>query len=330
MRRMRLDEDQTVLVISSMAHMAGFGMLFLASLFNGATVVVVPQIEPLRVLQAFARHRCTYTLGLPVMFHALALAQGARPQDVSSSRFFFCGGDSVSPALQEAFQRVMGRSVYGAYGGTEAVPLTCNLPGRARAGSIGQAAEGVSIRLLDFEGCDVGPGEVGEICTQSPVRMTGYWRDPKATAAAIRDGWLHTGDLARRDAEGFYWLAGRTKEVIIRGGSNISPQEVEAVLHEHPAVREAVVIGRPDAVWGETVVAYVVPQAGAGLTEAALLEFARPRIAAYKIPQHILFLEALPKSATGKLNRRALRETQRARANAEAVAGPGVARDVGL
>jgi long-chain acyl-CoA synthetase len=136
--------------------------------------------------------------------------------------------------------------------------------------------------------------------------------DSEATAKAIRDGWFHTGDLARRDAEGYYWFAGRTKQIIIRGGSNISPQEVESVLLEHPLIREAAAIGRPDRVWGEIVVAYVVLQAGQSLTDAELIAFARTRMAAYKTPEHVVFMEALPKTPTGKLDRRSLCEAEHA------------------
>jgi len=310
MRGLELDENQITVVASSMAHILGFGMVFLAGLLNGATVVLLPRIDPQSVLQAFAQHRCTHMIGLPTFFHAVAQAQSATPHDVSSGRYFFCGGDSVSPALQEAFERAMGRSVCEAYGSTEAAPLTHNRIGRARVGSIGQTTEGARIRLLDSAGSEVAPGEVGEICIQSPVLMTGYWKDPEATAAAVREGWFHTGDLARCDAEGYYWFAGRAKQIIIRGGSNISPQEVESVLQEHPSVREAAVIGRPNAVWGEIVVAYVVLQNGQSLTEAELIKFASERIAAYKTPEHVIFRDALPKTATGKLDRRALREAE--------------------
>lgn len=307
-----LDENQVTVVTSSMAHILGFAMVFLAGLLNGATVVLLPQIDPQAVLRAFERHRCTYMCGLPTFFHAVAQTQSATPHDVSSGRHFLCGGDSVSPALQEAFARAMSRGVCEAYGSTEAVPLTHNRTGHARVGSIGQATNGVRIRLLDSADRDVAPGEVGEICIQSAALMTGYWNDPKATAAAIRDGWFHTGDLARCDADGFYWFAGRAKQIIIRGGSNISPQEVEAVLVEHPMVREAAVIGRPDAAWGEIVVAYVTLKNGHGLTEAELIDFARARMAAYKTPEQIVFRDTLPKTATGKLDRRALREAERA------------------
>ncbi len=317
MRGLGLDENQVTVATSSMAHILSFGMVYLAGLLNGATVVLLPSIDPEAVLRAFEQHRCTHMCGLPTFFHAVAQAQSANPRDVSSGRHFYCGGDSVSPALQEAFERAMGRSVCEAYGSTEAVPLTANRYGRARVGSIGQATEGTRIRLLDGAGRDVAPGEAGEVCIQSPVLMTGYWKDPEATAAAIRDGWFHTGDLARRDAEGYYWFAGRAKQIIIRGGSNISPQEVESVLQEHPSVREAVVIGRPDAVWGEIVVAYVALQEGRSLTEAELIKFAGTRMAAYKTPEHVVFRDALPKTATGKLDRRALREAERAQAELE-------------
>jgi long-chain acyl-CoA synthetase len=144
--------------------------------------------------------------------------------------------------------------------------------------------------------------------------MMGYWKDPEASAEAIRDGWYHTGDLARCDSDGYYWFAGRVKQIIIRGGSNISPQEVEAVIGEHPAVREAAVIGRPDPTWGEIVVAYVTLKDGQSMTEKELIEFARARIAAYKTPEHIIFKDSLPKNATGKMDRRALREAERAQA----------------
>ncbi len=311
MREMELNENQITVMTSSMAHILGFAMIFLGSLMNGATVVLLPQISSEAVLQAFARHRCTYMGGLPTFFHAVAQAQHATPHDVSSGRHFFCGGDSVSPALQEAFEHAMGRSVFEAYGSTEAVPLTSNGYGRARVGSIGQATDGARIRLLDNADRDVAVGDVGEICIQSPMLMTGYWNDPEATAAVVRDGWFHTGDLARCDAEGYYWFAGRAKQIIIRGGSNISPQEVEAVLQEHPMVREAAVIGRPDPVWGEIVVAYVALQDGQHLTEAELITFASERMAAYKAPECVVFRDALPKNATGKLDRRALREAEK-------------------
>jgi long-chain acyl-CoA synthetase len=144
--------------------------------------------------------------------------------------------------------------------------------------------------------------------------MPGYWHDPDATANALRNGWFHTGDLATRDADGYYWFAGRKKEIIIRGGSNISPQEVEAVLYQHPAVEEAGVVGRPDPVWGETVIAFVALRSGHTVAEAELIAFARERLADYKLPESIRFQDALPRSPSGKIQRRTLRDAERVRA----------------
>jgi len=165
--------------------------------------------------------------------------------------------------------------------------------------------------VVDADGNDVKLGDVGELIVKSPGRTIGYWNNPEATAETLRDGWLYTGDLVKQDAEGYYWFAGRKKELIVRGGSNISPQEVEAVLYQHPAVAEAGVIGIPDETWGEVVVAYVARKEGVSATGAALLEFAKEQIAAYKVPEKVFFLPSLPKSHVGKIQRRALKEHYR-------------------
>ena len=143
---------------------------------------------------------------------------------------------------------------------------------------------------------------------RSNATMIGYWNDPQTTAKALRKGWFHTGDIARRDSEGYLWFLGRKKEIIVRGGSNVSPQEVEAVLHQHGAVREAGVVGAPDPTWGERVIAFVSRRPGAKVTPKQLIAFAADRLAAYKTPEEIVFLDDLPKSAAGKIQRRALRE----------------------
>jgi long-chain acyl-CoA synthetase len=280
---------------------------------NGATIVITRPFDFTGALKAFERWRVTCAGGLPVIIQGLLSAQIANRHDVSSGRYYFCAGDSVSPTLQNAFQAEFGILCEG-YGTTEVHPICSNKPDQIRVGSIGRACEDVAIRLVDSENRDVKPGEVGEICVQAKHLMTGYWQDPNATAAAMQDGWFHTGDLAHCDAEGYYWFAGRKKKIIIRGGSNISPQEVEAVLYEHTAVSEAAVVGRPDDVWGEVVIAHIVVLQGCVLSEADLIAFAKERIADYKTPEAIVFHSELPKSATGKIQRRALREMQQAAA----------------
>jgi long-chain acyl-CoA synthetase len=310
MRHMRLDQTQVAVVTSSMMHLVGFGMIFLAGLLNGATIVITRPFDFESVLQSYKRWGSTYVLGLPVMFRGLLQAQLAKRHDVASGQFYFCGGDCVPPALQEAFQAALG-PICEVYGATEITPISWNRPGSIRVGSVGQPGDGIEFRLVDAFGSDVKPGEVGEICVRGPHLAIGYWQDPEATAAAFRDGWFHTGDLAARDADGYYWFAGRQKEIIICGGSNISPQEVEAVLYAHPAVYEAAVVGRPDPVCGEMVVAFVVLRPGQTVTEACLIAFARERLADYKTPERIIFQAELPKSPTGKIQRRALREALR-------------------
>jgi long-chain acyl-CoA synthetase len=177
-----------------------------------------------------------------------------------------------------------------------------------RTGSLGTPAEDVRIRVVDLSGHPVPDGQSGDLEVHSPCNFLEYWNDEPATAAALRDGWLLTGDLGWRDAEGYFWFAGRRKEVIIRGGSNISPQEVEEALYRHPAVMEAGVIGMPDPVYNEQVVACVSLREGRTVGETELIEFARAQLADYKLPTRIVFLPALPKGITGKVQRRALKE----------------------
>jgi long-chain acyl-CoA synthetase len=191
---------------------------------------------------------------------------------------------------------------------TEVIPYALNRPGMEnRVGSIGRASVGMELRLVDIRGHDVDPGQPGEVLVRSEAVMAGYWRDPEATAAAIQAGWLHTGDMARADPDGYYWFVGRGKEIIVRGGSNISPLEVESALYSHPAVREAAVVGVPDAGLGEIVRAFVALKDGCAADEADLKAHVGRKIAAYKVPETIIFLNELPKGLTGKVQRRALR-----------------------
>jgi long-chain acyl-CoA synthetase len=227
---------------------------------------------------------------------------------VSSVRIAGAGGDTVPVALQNRFQSLFGIPLFECYGMTESLPITVNPRTAIRQGSTGRASEGVEVRLVDLSGREVPIGEIGEVVVRSPANCLGYWGDPAATANLFSDGWLHTGDLARRDAEGYYWFQGRMKQIIIRAGSNISPQEVEEALYRHPAVLEAGVVGQRDPVLGERVVAFAVLRGGAAATEEELRLFARERLADYKVPERILFFDALPKGLTGKVDRRALKE----------------------
>jgi long-chain acyl-CoA synthetase len=307
MRQTGLTADEIVLSMSSMMHILGSSCVYLAGLMNGATVVLTKPFDFVGTLDAIETWRCTLIYGMPVMYNLLIDAQKAAPRDISSIRLAYGGGDSVSPALQRNCHRSIA-PIVEVYGSTEIVPVSWNRPGEVRVGSIGRPADGVDVRLVDDRGEEVGSGETGEIQVRAAHLMQGYWQDPDATSAAFDNGWFRTGDLGRQDEDGYYWFAGRKKEIIVRGGSNISPQEVEAVLHEHPAVAEVGVVGRPHPVWGETVVAHVVLQPGRSVDEVELISFARDRLAEYKLPENVVFQSDLPKGLTGKVQRSALRE----------------------
>jgi len=223
-------------------------------------------------------------------------------------RLCLVGGDTVPVNMQERFRALFGIPVRELFGMTESVPVTCIPDGAARPGSMGPALGPLDTRVADSEGNALADGQVGELQVQSPANFVGYWADPETTAASFHDGWLRTGDLVRRDAEGFYWFEGRLKQIIVRGGSNISPQEVEEALYHHPGVLEAGVIGMPDPAYGEKVIAFVALREGHTPSEAELRDFVRNRIAEYKIPERIVFLSVLPKGLTGKVQRRDLKD----------------------
>jgi long-chain acyl-CoA synthetase len=302
-----------------MCHQSGF-LQSLVALHAGITLLVVPRFEPERVLQLFSDHQVAASFAHPAMLLALLNHPGASAHDLHSLQHLIAGGDTVTPELHRRCQERFSVTPMQLYGLTESLIALTNpaVEGR-KVGSIGLPGPGLMIRLIDSEGGDVPQGEVGEILLKSQAVMAGYWQAPEATAEVLQDGWLHTGDLARCDEDGYYWFMGRKKEIIIRGGSNISPPEVEGVLCQHPAVHEAGVVGVPDAAWGEVVHAFVALKEGAAASEAELQQFVAERLAAYKVPEVIRFLPELPKGAMGKVHRQVLREWATAPEKQEAI-----------
>ena len=297
------------LVSLPLCHCAGLSVGLLSATEMGGTITILPAFEPGAVLRAIPRYRITFAGGLPVMINALVNYPDAASYDLSSLKSFIAGGDCVPMQLQKRFKDLFGIVVDELCGMTEV--MYCNQPvnlGQRRPGSVGKPFGDVRIRLEDADGNEVPDGEVGEIVVHSGAVTLGYWNDPENTKAALRGGWMHTGDLARRDADGFIWFAGRSKDIIIRGGSNISPGEVEDVLYTHPAVYEAGVVGVPCNELGQRVRAYVALRPGAHATDKDLIAWAAKSIAAYKVPESIEFVAALPKGLTGKVQRKALRD----------------------
>jgi len=308
MSSLGVDETHTLLAVTQMVHIAALSCVLLPGISSSATVVLLPAFDAVHTLDLIERWRCTYLLILPAMLRFVVEEQGRSPRDVSCVRLCLAGGDTVPVTLQERFRALFGVPVREIFGMTESVPITCIREGALRTGSVGPALDLVDTRVADPVGNVVADGRVGELQVQSPSNCVGYWDDSRATAATFDKGWLRTGDLVRRDADGFFWFKGRAKQIIICGGSNISPQEVEEALYHHPGVLEAGVIGMPDPLHGEKVIAFVALRDGFTADEQELRELVRNRIADYKTPERILFLPVLPKGLTGKVQRRALKE----------------------
>jgi len=292
-------------------HTGGFNVLTLPLLHIGASVCVLPTFDATRVLEVIERHRCTIFFGVPTMFQMMLEAPRFATTDFSSVRYFISGGAPCPVPLIEAYQR-RGVSFVQGYGLTEVGPNCFKLgleDAVRKAGSIGFPMMHSAARIIDSGGGDVASNEVGELLLRGGHVCSGYWRNDEATAAALRDGWFHTGDLARRDEEGYYYIAGRAKDMIISGGENIYPAEVEAVLHAHPAVAAAALVGLPDAKWGEVPIAVIIKRDAATVTPAEIIEFCATRLARYKLPKQILFVEEFPLSASGKVLKRTLKES---------------------
>jgi long-chain acyl-CoA synthetase len=308
------DSLQTVLVMTQMAYISAICIGLLPPVVTGGTCVLVPAFDAPLVLDSIERFQCSCTFGLPSMVQLLLEEQARKPRDVRSLRTFMAGGDCVPVSTQERFHALFGIPVREAYGMTETGPSAFNPAHAIRSGSLGKALDGVEVRVVDSDGKDVSDGKIGEIAVRSPANFAGYRDDPAATTEVLRDGWLYSGDLARRDADGYLWFEGRKKEIIVRDGLNISPQEVEEAFYDHPAVLEVAVVGIPDPVGahGERVVAFVSLRRGLVTDDQELRDHARQRLADFKIPEQIFFVNDLPKGITGKIQRRALKEMRSA------------------
>ncbi|MGH2916381.1 MAG: class I adenylate-forming enzyme family protein [Solirubrobacteraceae bacterium] len=270
--------------------------------------VLMRWFEPRRFLELIAEHELSTTAVVPTMLQIL-LGEPLEQHELSSLRWVSCGGAPLAPEVQREFcSRVPSATVRQGYGLTESAALLCTNPSRAlRPLSVGLPVPGTELEIRDGDGRPVAPGEVGEVCARSPGVMQGYWGSPEATAEALRDGWLHTGDLGRLDEDGYLFIVDRKKDLIIRGGFNVYPRDVEDALAEHPDVQMAGVVGRPDTRQGEEVVAYVSARAGAEIDPAALIEWARERIGGYRYPREVHVIDAIPLTPVGKVDRKALR-----------------------
>jgi len=309
-------ETDVFLTVLPMFHAFAATVMFLGPIMLGATIVVEPRFVPDLVLKAVADHRVTLFSGVPTMYAMLAAAPRP-PLDLSSWRLCISGGAALPPPVLEAFEAKYGVPIYEGYGPTECSPvLTVNPPrGVRKIGSVGPAIPEVELGIVDDEDRPQPCGTVGEIVARGPNVMLGYLNRPTETAQALRNGWYHTGDLGRVDEDGYYTIVDRKTDLIIVGGLNVYPREIELVFAQHPAVAESAVIGVPDPLRGEVPQAMVVLREGAEATPQSLLAWCRARLAAYKIPRGLKIVPALPKTVTGKILKSQLR--------AAAQGGPG-------
>ncbi|MEA2843079.1 MAG: long-chain acyl-CoA synthetase, partial [Actinomycetota bacterium] len=283
-----------------------------AVLAVGGKLVLPPRFEPAAALALMAGHRVTVFGGVPTMFVAMLEAAGA-DCDLPALRWCVSGGAPMPAPVMDAFEARFGVCVLEGYGLSEASPVVSfTMPDRPRTpGSIGYPLPGVEMQLLDGDGMVVdGPEIPGEICVRGPGVMKGYWRNPEATAETIVDGWLRTGDVGVVDGCGAYRIIDRKKDMIIRGGFNVYPREVEDVLYRHPAVVQAAVVGVPDARYGEEVKAVVTLSPGAVVSAAEIVAFCRRHLAAYKYPRVVEIRDDMPLGPTGKILKTALRHPE--------------------
>jgi long-chain acyl-CoA synthetase len=311
--------DDVILGVAPLFHITGLVGHIAISLLAGAPLVLMYRFDPALTIETTQATRATFTVGSITVFIALMNAPNADKDALASLTKIYSGGAPIPPSTVTAFQSVFGHYIHNIYGLTEttspshAVPLGTEAPVDETSGalSVGVPVYDTIVRIAGDDGGDLPPGEIGELVTTGPQVVAGYWNKPEETAAALPGGSLHTGDVGYMDEAGWFYIVDRKKDQINVGGYKVWPREVEDTLYEHEAVREAAVVGVPDSYRGETVKAYVSLRPGKTTTEAELIAFTRERMAAYKYPRQIEFLDEIPKTVTGKVLRRELRAREK-------------------
>jgi len=304
--------DDVIMGCLPLFHVFGLTCGLNAAVTSGATLTLLPRFDAGQALGIIERDRVTIFEGVPTMYAAMLHHPASADADVSSLRTCMSGGAAMPVEVLHGFEKQFGCRILEGYGLSETSPVASfNHPDAERKpGSIGTPVTGVEMRVVGADGADLGVGEVGEIAIRGHNVMKGYWGKPDATAAAIPDGWFRTGDLGRMDEDGYFYIVDRKKEMIIRGGYNVYPREVEEVLYEHPAVAEAAVIGIEHDLLGEEVAAAVALKPGAAATPDELRDYVKKRVAAYKYPRYLWLVDGLPKGPTGKILRREVRRPE--------------------
>jgi acyl-CoA synthetase (AMP-forming)/AMP-acid ligase II len=277
----------------------------------GGTSVIMKSFDPIKALECIQKEKVTVICGVPAMWTSIMEVAGVEKADLSSLRFCVSGGASQPVAVMKKIHQTFNVPFTEGYGLSEAIACSSVLNweyAREKAGSIGKSCLHNMIRVINEAGQDIAPGEVGEIIQKSPTVMKGYFHNPEETRETIKNGWLHTGDLATVDEDGFLYIKGRKKDMILSGAENIYPAEVEQVLHYHPKILEAAVIGVPDEKWGEAVRAIVVLKEGQRMTQEEVIDYCKQNLASYKKPRSVIFVDRLPRNPAGKVLKNVLGE----------------------
>ena len=299
--------DDNVLCVLPMYHCFAWTCAVLNPLLCGASITILDAFAPKETLAAIKEYDVTVMYGVPPMYNLLSRL--GEKQDMAGVKLFISGGASLPEQVARQFQEKYGKTVTEGYGLSEASPVvTLNPIDQSRFCSIGKALPNLSVQVVGSKGEVLPPGTVGELTVKGPSVMTGYFNLPLETARALHGSWLHTGDLAYRDTEGYYYIVDRLKDMIIANGENIYPREIEELLYAYPGITEAAVIGVPDELRGQAARAYIVFAEGHTFDKKALREYLQANLAAYKIPRDYIILDALPKNQTGKILKRVLRE----------------------
>jgi long-chain acyl-CoA synthetase len=309
-RLISLEPDDVCMAVLPLFHSTGQTCVMNTAIGAGATITLVPRFDPTKVLEVMQRDRVTMFLAVPTMYFYLLQHPQSDAYDLSALRFCLSGGAAMPVEVMYAFNQKYNVTILEGYGLSETSPVVSfnQLDRPPKPGSIGRPIWGIEMRCVDAEGRDVPTGELGEIVIRGHNVMKGYYKRPEATAESIKGGWFYSGDIGVKDEDGYFFIRDRVKDMIIRGGYNVYPREVEEVLYGHPAVVEAAVIGVPHPALGEEVKAVVALKPDTTVTEQEMIDYCKERLAGQKYPRTVEFRDSLPKTATGKILKRALKE----------------------
>jgi long-chain acyl-CoA synthetase len=319
---MQLGPGDVILGAAPLFHITGLIAHLGVALLAGLPLVLFYRFDPAEALRLIERWKCTFTVASITAFLALMEHPDIKTRDLATFRKVYSGGAPIAPAVTERFQEMTGAYIHNGYGLTEttspshAVPLGRKAPVDPESGalSVGVPVPNTLVKIVDLQtGQELPAGQVGELCTKGPQVVPGYWQRPEATAETFTDGYLHTGDVGKMDAQGWFYIVDRAKDMINVSGYKVWPREVEDYLFTHPAIREVAVVGVPDPYRGETVKAFVALRSGQSATPEEIIDFAKQRMAAYKYPRLVEIVDEIPKNLSGKVLRRELREREKAR-----------------